>query len=199
MKECNMMSVELIEKALRDKLGRDMEREKWDVAAHECLAAILTEKWQGKKLNARIAEQFKERFIPAEGRDKAVVYYSREHGQTHLLLWGIGPYPDHSRKLWMFLAHDTEPTEPKYQGHYMGRVNVAGFEYGDCCHGSAAKERNKARFELCQNGGLRPIAEAIAAEISARELREKLTEHGTPGAQITYAARDLAAGKEISE
>lgn len=189
--------IEQIEKQLRDKVGADMEREKWDIAAHDCLGRILRDKWEGKALNARIAKQFKEAFIPEGAREAAVVHYIRQYGHAELAIWGIGVYHDFNSRLVMTLASEREPNEPKYLGHYLERVVSQGWEYADCCNGDAAKERQKIRFELCQGDGLRRIAEAVHAQLAATEALEALTEHGTPGGQVRYAARNLSLGKAI--
>lgn len=176
---------------LRARIHEDFEREKWGIAAHDALAKVLAN-WKGKKLNKRVATQFAETLMPdPEAREKAVVRWAADFGMYQVEMWGVGPFTDHSKRLIMFVAYDTQPTEPKLLGAYVNDYDPASFERADCCHGNAAKERQEERIKLLQSGDLTEISNAINQAAEAYAKFSALIQHGTPGQQIRYFAQEL--------
>lgn len=159
-----------IEKLLRDTVLNEMTEEARHLMAHNILAAILKTKWDGKKINARIVEQFKESFK----RTNDVEVYARldRHcGMTNLEVWGFGQHTTSSNRLILFIGYDSEPTEPRLAGACVNAYRAEAFEETDLCHGRAAHERNEKRSKLLSNGCeiIPLIAAAKAVELAAQE------------------------------
>jgi hypothetical protein len=183
-------------KTIRDIVQARHDSELAHIAVHDCLAQLIREKWEGKKLNKRLATQLKEKLYP--GDDTPVVYYSAEYGMHQIYIWGKStPWPTHSDRLVIYLAHDSIPSEPKYNGSWSGAINAAGFEHGDCCHGSAAKERNVRRQNLLKDSKtLAAIAIQINQCRAAWKAINDLTEWETDAQPDRYPIIELTGLQE---
>lgn len=168
-----------IEAELRDYCGDAMEREKRDNWLHTLIGDILSAKYQGKKLTARLATQVKAA-LPQEWQEKAIVHYGDDYGLCQLSIWAIPGAENYDKRKVFFLAH---------KGPKSDCFDIATFKENDCCHGEAAVKRNAKRFELCQGDDLPAIAALIAIIEEAKEALNAKLEFGTPAYEITYNNR----------
>ena len=172
--------------AIRRRISEDMDRESHSIRAHDALAKVLREKWAGKKLTKRIAEHFRAEMGLTES---AAVHVGNEYGMMQLSVWGAEtPWPHYDKRLMMLIAYDTQPTEPRLSGAFIGCYDPASFEYAELCHGTAAKERNKKRNELINNWeSIEKIATVIHSINRGKAQLEDMTQHGAAFNVAKYA------------
>jgi hypothetical protein len=144
----------LTEKALKDILRQEYEREDESIAIHDCIGEILRKKWNSKKINARLAEQVKKALSEMFGKEP-VVYYDNNPaiGQLYLKIWNTPHYPtfDHATRHFVgYHSSDLSAYDP----------NV--FEDRDCANGNPAKERNEKRAAMMHgdNSGVLGVVNA---------------------------------------
>lgn len=168
-----------IGKQLREYVGVCFEVEQAGICAHKALAAVLHEKFNGKKLTKRIEGYFREKFFvnAPELNEKAIVRYMEDFGLCQLQVWGISPWSAFDKRLSMFICH---------KGEKSNAFNPDSFESEDCCHGGAAEKRNAKRTELGQGEQIRRMAEIAAQMDGLREELESLTAFDTPGETVQY-------------
>ena len=178
-----------IQAALLNHLRDDSAVENFNNFCHRLLAEILAE-WEGKKLNKRIAEQFRLKLLACASAvkpaDLRVVYLS-EFGLIQLGVWGT-PHHEHvSKRLVMFIAHtDTAQC-----------FTIATFEHNDCCHGSAALERNAEREKAISAPELAEAVQLIdAIETAKARLNELLKYEGVLN-RLSYIPRVYEAARTL--
>ncbi len=169
-----------IENQLRDEVRSDMARESWQLMAHNTLAAILKTKWDNKKLNARLVDQFKDSFKRINGFEPSA-YLRKEYGSMSLETWGFGPFQTSSNRVSLHIGYDSEPTEPRLFGANYNNYKANSFENADVSNGSAAHDRNMERAKLLSNGCdvIPRLALARAKEMQARAEIEELAPMGS--------------------
>lgn len=189
-----------IMQTLIESIESDIERESQWIVVHDIIASLLKEKWEGKRLNRRIADQVKEKLTALYGKEPIVSYEvdgTSGFGSARLNIWNT-PHWEYGSRNSFYLAHNSRPSEPKYKGHWFGEVHAEGFEYMDICHGSAAKERNVERAKLLKN--TKTLDELSIAILAVKEgwgkiqlLTDKLD---SPAHQVEYTAERLTGLKE---
>lgn len=189
-----------IEQALVEKIESDMKRESENIEVHDIIANILKTKWEGKRLNARIATQVKETLSALYGKEPIVSYDVSGQGgfgQATLSIWSTPHWPDCNQRTVVYLAHNSPPSAPEYKGHWYGEVHAEGFEHMDICHGSAAKERNANRVKLLKDKeSIHVLAEAIRNVRTSWATIQKLTDTlDSPAHEIEYHAERLTGLK----
>ena len=185
-----------IKKQIQEKIGEDMEREQYAIAAAEALRDLIAEKWVGKKVNKRLCDQFKAKLAPEPAmQEKMVAWLNYIGGMCNLETWGFGPYSTSGKRLCLFLGYN----ESNFRGNgeddksrSFNLLTVAGFEENNVCHLRAAKERQEARKTLLENGTLDKISEAVENIAAAKDRLKNLTEFGKPGHEVVYFAERLA-------
>lgn len=161
--------------ALKERVTMDLNREAVLIAIHDVIAEVIKEKWVGKKVNKRLETQVKERLETLYG-DTVVVYYT---GRA-LKIWGIP-------------GLDVKGGYPEF---YLGNLDALDLEKfekdADGCHGYWARERNKNRTFLLEEGTtLKILADKIDAKKRLEEEIEALTAYETPGHDVHWIVKDL--------
>lgn len=160
--------------ALKERVMMDRDREAVLIAIHDVIAEVITDKWVGKKVNKRLETQVKERLETLYG-DTVVVYYT---GRA-LKIWGIP-------------GLDVTGGYPTFYLGKLDALDLEHFEKDDGCHGHWARERNKNRTFLLEEGTtLKIVADKIDAKKRLEEEIEALTAYDTPGHEVHWMAKDL--------
>lgn len=169
----------VIENQIRKYLDDKIKVEEAGISAHKALAAVLREKFNGKKLTKRIEGYFRDKFFvnAQELKEKALVRYSENFGMCQLQLSGIFPWDTYDKQLLMFICHKGDKSEA---------YDPESFESEDCCHATPAEKRNASRFEFCQGDDIKRVAEIAAQMDELRAELESLTEFGKPGETVEY-------------
>jgi hypothetical protein len=129
-----------IEEKLKDILEENYAQEANAIRVHDAIAEVIKTRWQGKKLNKRIADQVKEKL----GDDMMVSFYrdtSSRWNQVKISVWGSMDFYSYEKRLEVYLGN-VEDTEA---------YTVEKFENHDGRYGHAAKERNRKRSEILNN------------------------------------------------
>jgi hypothetical protein len=130
-------TVRLTAADIRRVIEKNKAEDSLRIKYHEILAALLKEKWDGKKITQRIVKQFKEKI----GEPDAVVYFGGPAQLWYLELWGSKDFPQYEGRLRMFVGYT----------HDLLSYPAEVFEQRDISYGNAAKERNEQRDILLAN------------------------------------------------
>jgi hypothetical protein len=164
------------EKRIQEIIVASIDREQNYIDAHKCLHGILLAKWQGKKLNKRLADQFRTEFF---GGDTAPgVAFGRRYGMAYLDVWACPQWPDYSKRLSLFLGYDHEPGNPDLKGADISNYDASYFGRVDCSHGPAAEERNNKRRKI-KPEHVQKAADLIDTIKDAWGKLKKMVEYGT--------------------
>lgn len=151
---------------LKAHIQAKIDDEARDVYIHTEIVRVL-EKMEGKLISQRIATALNKL------HPDWTVHFEPSHSMFHLKIWGGDTGKTFDNRVSVLLGYRSEPTI---------RVNEAsdsrGFEYFDCCNGSAAIERNKKRLALIEDPDkLKALLKAINAYNQALASIEALTDN----------------------
>ena len=129
------MNTQKIEEQLRDYLRQQQADDRLGLAIHKTLAEAL-KKFEGKKLTKRSSDAIR---AALEARTdlfptKPICYFPHP-GEVHI--WAKSS----DERRVVYICPQTVPGNESYHGSHVGEFHLAGFEYADLCHGSAAEER----------------------------------------------------------
>lgn len=166
-------------------LQRELAAETAAVHVHDTIAALIREKWEGKKFNKRFIAQLRERLGYPES---VAMFWDGGHGS--LAIWGKdSPWPDYNRRRTFYVASGGfPPTNPAHKGHWQGAMHAEGYEYQDCANGSGARSRNGRRQWLLEDPPrLARIAATAQAAVDAWRALEALCDNpDVDGASLGY-------------
>jgi hypothetical protein len=169
-----------IQAELLGYLRTNSARETFDHLCHTILAEVL-KGWQGKKLTARIATQYREALLARTdlSPDKLRVVYQVCAGLVEVLIWGVPHHETYSETLVLFIAH-AQTTVP---------FDLASFEHNDCCHGSAVLEREQKRQQAATSPEFSELVALLEVVENAKARLAELTKSEAVCAALEYQER----------
>lgn len=147
------MMASMVER-IRAAVQESIEQEAKAIVIHDAIASLIREKYEGKKLTQRFANDLRTRLGYSEN---PIVRYAIEYGMPRVQIWG-------RETPWE--SFNDSPT------FYMRNpiATLADFEASDTCHGSAARERQAQRIALLNDP--KSIASlCVAGEAYQRSLK----------------------------
>lgn len=192
------MTTQEIEAALRTKLETAQAQDELGHRLHLTIAEVLT-RFEGKKLTKRFTDKATEA-IKALFPDQHPVCSWEHPGKVSFWVHNTIPY---EQRLVIYVAPTYAPTNPAYQGHWIGECHAAGFEREDLCYGEAAVERIAQRKELltptprrqgCQVQTIRDLAYKVSRVQTAWKELDTYTEPLL--SELRYEAKRLTGLKE---
>lgn len=177
-----------IQAALLNQLRDDSAVESFNNYCHERLAQVLA-LWEGKKLNKRIETQFRDALLARTDltADSLRVVYLSDFGLIQLKVWGVPHHETHQKALVLFIAHtDTAQC-----------FTLSTYEHNDCCHGSAALERNVAREKAVSAPELAEAVQLIDAIEKAKSRLNELLKYEGVLNRLSYVPRVYEAARTL--
>ncbi len=170
--------------ALRAKLIADIEREIPGIEIHDQIGELLKEKWNGKILNKRFETQLKAKLSSYYGKE-VIVYYSNSYSTVDVKVWGTPALPTTNEAIQFYVSRvGQEADADKFHTDT------------DCCHGTAAQERNAKRKTLLEDEKtLAKIANAVQTVKDGWETLKDTFEFDAPASQVEYYAFELTGLK----
>ena len=151
------MSTLKIEQQLRAYLKAQQDDDRLSLAIHTTIGEAL-KKFEGKKLTKRSSDAIQAALNASGIFPTDPVCYFSHPGQVNI--WHHTTRP-HERRWIMYLCPETRPMNPDYHDSWVGEFHLAGFEYSDQCHGSAAEERIAERTLWLDKEWDRKLAEIV--------------------------------------
>jgi hypothetical protein len=159
--------------ATKDKivaaLKAEIEQDKKYYDLHQKCADVF-KAFEGKQITKRMESALKKAY------PEWTIYYSAEYGMYHIKVWGLAcGRPSYDNAQHMLLGYESDPV-----------YTAENFEKFDCCHGSAAIERNQKRDKFLASPELEGVAQAIMdfkrAEEALKNTMEAVNEYTTASA-----------------
>jgi hypothetical protein len=116
-----------------------IDRENQSIYLHNEIVKVL-KNFEGKAISKRIATAL-QKIHP-----DWTVFYDTNYGMFHLSIWGGDTGLKYDSRYSALIGYESEPEVSIGESKYS-----RGFEYFDCCNGSAAIERNIARQATIDN------------------------------------------------
>lgn len=186
-----MTTLEIVQ-SLRADLQKAYEEEDLAHKIHLIIAETL-KPLEGKKLTKRFTNKLTAAINAAKLFPTDPVCFYKHPGE--LALWHHPTRP-FDQRLIFYIAHDFQPTNKSYAGHWVGESHVEGFEYSDQCHGEAAIQRNAERAQLLDAND--PTLDSLAEKVlEVRRAWGALQSRLAPlSCGIHYAVEELTKLKE---
>jgi hypothetical protein len=133
-----------------DFIKSQITAEQQGIFLHNEIAKAL-KPFEGKQVSKRIATAL-QKMHPGW-----TVFYDTDYGMFHLCIWGGDTDIKYDQRFRALIGYESEPIVS------IGKTSDSrGFEYFDCCHGSAAIERNSLRHAIIDNPAkVQSIVDAI--------------------------------------
>jgi hypothetical protein len=176
-----MVTVDDLKKLIQGHIDQETQR----IEVHDLIRATIKEKWEGKSINKRLANQVKDKLTELYGKEP-VVYYGTDYGLYYITVWGTKHWPNYDNRVQFFMGHANATNSTSLSSEVFHSET-------DGCHGDAATKRNERKQALLNdNPTLHRIARAINKCRSAWDDLEALTsEFETPAWEIRYDVQKL--------
>src|SRR6187549_3723369 len=117
-----MTTVADLKKIIQSHIDRELPA----IEVHDIIAGIIKEKWEGKPINKRLANQLKEKLTALYGKEPVVFY---EPGYLYYVkVWGTPAWPTYNEQHQFFLGHaNSQNTAALSSEEFHNRT--------DACHG----------------------------------------------------------------
>lgn len=125
-----------IREELEQKLNKELDYQKY----HYLVKSIISNHWEGKKLNIRFHKQVEALLDP--GALSNLDLDRRDFGMSYLSIWNVKEFPTYNDRLRLFLGYSNDIN--KYSSNI--------FAERDKCHGLSSIERSNKLKVLLMTG-----------------------------------------------